>query len=123
MHLPERCYFAVRKPQRQPSSICFGCKICNFALQALVLPGATCCPVRRTAGATAGPAQVPKNLKLLAVPLFELFDNTARYGHVIAGIPQYLSRSAAPVLPAAAAVDVVRLGETDCFSVAGFTST
>ena len=35
---------------------------------------------------------VPKNLKLLAVPLFELFDNTQRYGHVIAAIPQNLSR-------------------------------
>jgi len=23
---------------------------------------------------------VPKNMKLLAVPLFELYDNTARYG-------------------------------------------
>lgn len=33
---------------------------------------------------------VPKNMKLLAVPLFELYDNTARYG------PQYV---ASPVLP------------------------
>ena len=35
---------------------------------------------------------VPKNLKLLAVPLFELFDNVPRYGHLLAAIPQCLSR-------------------------------
>ena len=36
--------------------------------------------------------QVPKNLKLLAVPLFELHDNMAKYGAVIAAIPQLMSR-------------------------------
>ncbi|PKI45416.1 hypothetical protein CRG98_034221 [Punica granatum] len=35
---------------------------------------------------------VPKNLKLLAVPLFELYDNVHRYGPVISTIPQQLSR-------------------------------
>ena len=35
---------------------------------------------------------VPKNLKLLAVPLFELYENAARYGPVIAAIPPLLSR-------------------------------
>ncbi|KAK9459695.1 Cleavage/polyadenylation specificity factor subunit 5 [Lipomyces oligophaga] len=35
---------------------------------------------------------VPKNMKLLAVPLFELYDNPARYGGQLAAIPQYLSR-------------------------------
>ena len=35
---------------------------------------------------------VPKNLKLLAVPLFELYDNAHRYGPVIASIPQLLAR-------------------------------
>ncbi|KAG1361289.1 Pre-mRNA cleavage factor Im 25 kDa subunit 2 [Cocos nucifera] len=35
---------------------------------------------------------VPKNLKLLAVPLFELYDNVSRYGPVISTIPQQLSR-------------------------------
>ncbi|KAL4195260.1 hypothetical protein AMTRI_Chr05g63730 [Amborella trichopoda] len=35
---------------------------------------------------------VPKNLKLLAVPLFELHDNKKTYGSMIAGIPQLLSR-------------------------------
>ncbi|KAK9842055.1 hypothetical protein WJX81_006462 [Elliptochloris bilobata] len=35
---------------------------------------------------------VPKNLKLLAVPLFELYDNVARYGPLIAALPSFLSR-------------------------------
>lgn len=35
---------------------------------------------------------VPKNLKLLAVPLFELYDNVQRYGPVISAIPLQLSR-------------------------------
>ncbi|KAH7701311.1 cleavage and polyadenylation specificity factor subunit 5 [Aphelenchoides avenae] len=35
---------------------------------------------------------VPKNFKLVAAPLFELFDNTNGYGHVIASLPQILSR-------------------------------
>eukprot|EP01126_Amoeba_proteus_P016565 TRINITY_DN1768_c0_g2_i6.p1 TRINITY_DN1768_c0_g2~~TRINITY_DN1768_c0_g2_i6.p1 ORF type:complete len:148 (-),score=25.11 TRINITY_DN1768_c0_g2_i6:50-493(-) len=35
---------------------------------------------------------VPKNLKLLAVPLFELYDNCSRYGPVISSLPQSLSR-------------------------------
>lgn len=36
--------------------------------------------------------QVPKNLRLLAVPLFELYDNVQRYGPIISAIPQMLSR-------------------------------
>eukprot|EP01018_Ginkgo_biloba_P004131 Gb_25304 [translate_table: standard] len=35
---------------------------------------------------------IPKNMKLLAVPLFELFDNVQTYGPVISSIPQQLSR-------------------------------
>ncbi|KAI6183135.1 Cleavage and polyadenylation specificity factor subunit 5 [Aphelenchoides bicaudatus] len=35
---------------------------------------------------------VPKNFKLVAAPLFELFDNTNGYGLVIASLPQTLSR-------------------------------
>lgn len=35
---------------------------------------------------------VPKHLKLLAVPLYELYDNQQRYGPVIASIPMLLSR-------------------------------
>jgi len=31
-------------------------------------------------------------MKLLAVPVFELYDNTQRYGPQLAAIPQYLSR-------------------------------
>ncbi|GAB5366990.1 hypothetical protein AAMO2058_001191300 [Amorphochlora amoebiformis] len=35
---------------------------------------------------------VPSNLKLRAVPLFELYDNANRYGPVISSLPQLLSR-------------------------------
>lgn len=35
---------------------------------------------------------VPQNMKLLAVPLFELYDNTQRYGPQLSAIPHYLSR-------------------------------
>lgn len=35
---------------------------------------------------------VPKNMKLLAVPLYELYDNSARYGPQLSAIPHYLSR-------------------------------
>jgi len=35
---------------------------------------------------------VPRNLKLLAVPLFELYDNAQRYGPIISTLPQSLSR-------------------------------
>ena len=35
---------------------------------------------------------VPKNMKLLAVPLFELYDNTARYGPQLSAIPHILSK-------------------------------
>ncbi|PWN18315.1 cleavage and polyadenylation specificity factor, 25 kDa subunit [Microstroma glucosiphilum] len=35
---------------------------------------------------------VPKNMKLLAVPLFELYDNSNRYGPQLSAIPHLLSR-------------------------------
>lgn len=35
---------------------------------------------------------VPKNMKLLAVPLFELYDNSQRYGPQLSALPHYLSR-------------------------------
>lgn len=35
---------------------------------------------------------VPKNYKLVAVPLFEIYDHAQRYGPIIAAIPQLLSR-------------------------------
>lgn len=34
---------------------------------------------------------VPRNYKLVAAPLFELYDNSAGYGPVIASLPQVLS--------------------------------
>lgn len=38
--------------------------------------------------------EIPRNLKLMAVPLFELNDNRDRYGAVIAALPEQLSRFA-----------------------------
>ncbi len=35
---------------------------------------------------------VPKNYKLVAAPLFELFDNTQGYGPIISSLPQALGR-------------------------------
>lgn len=35
---------------------------------------------------------VPKNYKLVAAPLFELFDNAQGYGPIISSLPQALSR-------------------------------
>ncbi len=64
VHLPEKCYFAVRR-------------LLHCAARALRL--------------TLRPLQVPKNLKLLAVPLFELYQNE-RYGQVVASVPACISR-------------------------------
>lgn len=35
---------------------------------------------------------VPKNFKLVAAPLFELYDNNNAYGPLIASLPTALSR-------------------------------
>ena len=35
---------------------------------------------------------VPSNMKLLAVPLFELYQNPSKYGRVLAAVPDLLSR-------------------------------
>lgn len=35
---------------------------------------------------------VPKNYKLVAAPLFELFDNSQGYGSIISSLPQALGR-------------------------------
>ena len=42
---------------------------------------------------------VPKNMKLLAIPLFELYDNAARYGPQLSAIPHLLSRYVLPLKP------------------------
>ena len=35
---------------------------------------------------------VPRNYKLVAAPLFELYDNAAGYGPIISSLPQALAR-------------------------------
>ncbi|KAF8061923.1 CFIS2 [Scenedesmus sp. PABB004] len=46
---------------------------------------------------------VPKNFNLVAVPLFELYDNATRYGPAIANLPAMLSRLRLNVVAAPAA--------------------
>ncbi|KAF6769232.1 hypothetical protein AHF37_12126 [Paragonimus kellicotti] len=38
------------------------------------------------------PYSCPSNYKLVAAPLFELFDNARAYGPIISSLPQVLSR-------------------------------
>lgn len=42
--------------------------------------------------ALTGVFAVPRNLRLLAVPLFELYNNESRYGPILSSIPHLLSR-------------------------------
>lgn len=35
---------------------------------------------------------VPENQSLVAVPIFDLYDNVAQYGPVLSSIPSFLSR-------------------------------
>lgn len=35
---------------------------------------------------------IPQNFKLIAVPLFELYDNSHRYGPILSSLPQILGR-------------------------------
>ncbi|GLC48779.1 hypothetical protein PLESTB_000147200 [Pleodorina starrii] len=44
------------------------------------------------AGLSVSPGEVPKNMKLVAVPIFELYDNVPRYGPIISSLPAVLSR-------------------------------
>jgi cleavage and polyadenylation specificity factor subunit 5 len=39
-----------------------------------------------------GKFAVPQNLKLVAVPFYDLYDNSQRYGAMIAAIPELFSR-------------------------------
>lgn len=56
---------------------CRGQQICNFSFN---LPNFTAL------------FAVPKNYKLVAAPLFELYDNAPGYGPIISSLPQLLSR-------------------------------
>ena len=75
--LPERC-----TPPVQSVSIC-----CVW-LSLLACWHSRSAPLMLRTGVFA----VPRNLKLLAVPLFELYDNPQRYGPIISNLPQFLSR-------------------------------
>jgi hypothetical protein len=49
---------------------------------------------------------VPKNMKLMAIPLFELYDNTARYGPQLSSLVTCLSRWVGFIVVVAAVADV-----------------
>lgn len=36
--------------------------------------------------------QIPTNLQLVAVPLYELYENAANFGPVVAAVPQMIAR-------------------------------
>lgn len=65
--------------------------------------------------------QIPTNLQLVAVPLYELYDNAANFGPVVAAVPQMIARfrlnitgpSASLIQPAATAVKAEELPADD----------
>lgn len=48
--------------------------------------------IKRVCHAFLAVFAVPRNYKLVAAPLFELYDNSQGYGPIIASLPQLLSR-------------------------------
>ena len=38
------------------------------------------------------PMQIPRNWKIVAVPLFDLYENSSRFGAILASLPGLLSR-------------------------------
>lgn len=44
-----------------------------------------------------GQFNVPSNYKLVAVPLFELYDNKDSYGQIISSVPQLMSKYVEPL--------------------------
>ena len=63
--------------------------------------------------------QVPRNLKLVAVPLFEMYDNLPRFGLVISTVPLIVSRLrltlAGNAAPAPSITAPVAKAETDVY--------
>lgn len=75
---PKECkkLYLVHMPERSKSPSCPDLK----SLYSSHLP------------ATIEVLAVPKNMKLMAIPLFELYDNTARYGPQLSSLVTCLSR-------------------------------
>jgi cleavage and polyadenylation specificity factor subunit 5 len=51
-----------------------------------------CKKVYLAALSETGVLAVPKLLKLVAVPIFDIYDNASRYGALIASIPHLIAR-------------------------------
>ena len=41
---------------------------------------------------TVLPVQIPRNWKIVAVPLFDLYENSSRFGAILASLPGLVSR-------------------------------
>lgn len=78
----------LRSRKNAKSSSLFRCrkKVCSFISKMPVINSWPLCLITEVLA-------VPKNMKLLAIPLFELYDNAARYGPQLSAIPHLLSRS------------------------------
>lgn len=61
----------------------FSCQLLTCTLRYETPTGVSC---------VAALFAVPRNYKLVAAPLFELYDNAQGYGPIIACLPQCLSR-------------------------------
>jgi cleavage and polyadenylation specificity factor subunit 5 len=72
--------------------------VCIALLARLAAPPSCSCVVQVLLQEFAQFA-VPSNLKLIAVPLFEVYDHPARYGPPIATLPVALSRFALHSVP------------------------
>ena len=90
--LPEKCYLAVRSPSKQ----CADILLHKCSLQYLPLTmagnmshsGMSC----YSFADTVLPVQIPRNWKIVAVPLFDLYENSSRFGAILASLPGLVSR-------------------------------
>uniref|UniRef100_A0AAY5K4R7 Cleavage and polyadenylation specificity factor subunit 5 n=1 Tax=Esox lucius TaxID=8010 RepID=A0AAY5K4R7_ESOLU len=90
VQLQEKGQFPLVRPWAQFR--CVGFNSQNIAVNILSLYLVMCLiPVVNCVGLLALFA-VPKNYKLVAAPLFELYDNAPGYGPIISSLPQLLSR-------------------------------
>jgi len=80
--------FLHTSPSQRNAKSCFWCRCRRRVRFTLIIP----LMPKLKAHPSAEVLAVPKNMKLLAIPLFELYDNAARYGPQLSAIPHLLSR-------------------------------
>ncbi len=57
--------------------------------------------------------QIPRNFKIVAVPLFDLYENSSRYGAILASLPGLLSRFRLTLAGAASSPADIEVRETE----------